>query len=73
MMDPIDASTRLREAIVLNDVCMVKRLLAVTPALLQNPNYEDKSNTSLHLAAKYGHAELAVRPKSHGSSSSDNA
>ena len=53
-------STRLREAIIVDDISLVKRLLAANGALLQSPNYEDKSNTSLHLAAKYGHAELAV-------------
>lgn len=55
-----EVSTRLREAIQLDDVSLVKRVLSDAPEMLQNPNYEDKSNTSLHLAALYGHAEIAV-------------
>jgi uncharacterized protein len=60
LMEKADASTRLREAILVDDISLVKRLLTADPLLLQNPNLEDKSNTSLHLAAKYGHAEIAV-------------
>ena len=51
---------RLREAIQLDDISLVKRLLTNRPDLLQNPNFEDKSNTSLHLAALYGHTEITV-------------
>ena len=61
-MAQADASSRLREAIIANDLSLVKRLLKSNPSLLQNPNFEDKSNTSLHLAALYGHTELAVSP-----------
>ena len=59
-MAQVEASTRLREAIIVNDLPLVKRLLKSTPSLLQNPNFEDKGNTSLHLAALYGHVEVAV-------------
>ena len=59
-MERCETSRRLREAIILNDLSMVKRLLKQKPTLLQNPDFEDKSNTSLHLAAKYGHVEVAV-------------
>ena len=59
-MEKADASPRLREAIVLNDLALVKRLLKQNPTLLQNPDFEDKSNTSLHLAAELGHAAIAV-------------
>ncbi|KAI9726842.1 MAG: hypothetical protein M1834_008598, partial [Cirrosporium novae-zelandiae] len=55
----IDISIRLRRAIVLNDLLLVKRILKHNPAYLQNPDFTDKSNTSLHLAAKYGFVELA--------------
>lgn len=58
-MAQADSSIRLREAIIANDLSLVKRLLKTTPSLLQNPSYEDKSNTSLHLAALYGHKEIA--------------
>ena len=56
-----EPSNRLREAIIVNDLFLVKRLLKSNPSLLQNPNLEDKANTSLHLAAVYGHVEIAVR------------
>lgn len=59
-MERGETSRRLREAIILNDLSMIKRLLKQKPTLLQNPDFEDKSNTSLHLAAKYGHVEVAV-------------
>ena len=59
-MAQAEASTRLREAIIVNDLPLVKRLLKSTPSLLQNPKFEDKGNTSLHLAALYGHVEVAV-------------
>lgn len=59
-MPQAEPSSRLREAITVNDVSLVKRLLKGNAALLQNPSFEDKSNTSLHLAALYGHAEIAV-------------
>jgi ankyrin repeat protein len=53
-------NTRLRRAIVSNDLSLVKRIVHNNPTLLQNPDYEDKSNTSLHLAAKHGHYEIAL-------------
>ena len=59
-MERDETSRRLREAIILNDLSILKRLLTQKPTLLQNPDFEDKSNTSLHLAAKYGHVEVAV-------------
>ncbi|RMZ81847.1 hypothetical protein DV738_g2095, partial [Chaetothyriales sp. CBS 135597] len=58
-MEQAEASTRLREAIVSRDGSLIKRLLDSNPRLLQNPDFADKSNTSLHLAAQYGHAEIA--------------
>lgn len=59
-MEKGEASTRLREAIQLDDISLVKRMLSDSPKLLQNPDFHDKSNTSLHLAALYGHTEIAV-------------
>ncbi|KAF2101762.1 ankyrin [Rhizodiscina lignyota] len=55
----IEVSTRLRRAIVLNDLPLVKRIVRNNPQWLQNPDYDDKSNTSLHLASKEGFAEIA--------------
>lgn len=50
----IDVPRRLRRAILLNDLPLVKRILRNNPTYLRNPDYQDKSNTSLHLAAKCG-------------------
>lgn len=56
------ADLSIRQAILLNDVALVRRLLKHHPHYLQNPDYSDKSNTSLHLAAQYGLIEIAVSP-----------
>ena len=53
-------SLRLRQAILSNDIALVERLLKADPHLLHNPDFNDKSNTSLHLAAQAGHIDLAV-------------
>lgn len=55
----IEVNTRLRRAIVSNDLSLVKRIVHNNPTILQNPDYDDKSNTSLHLAAKHGHFKIA--------------
>lgn len=52
-------STRLRRGIVRNDVLLVRRIVESNPTWTQNPDYDDKSNTSLHLAAKEGHVGIA--------------
>jgi uncharacterized protein len=57
-MSQVDLS--LRQAIVLNDVALVERILKNNPAYLHNPDFSDKSNTSLHLAAQHGLEEIAV-------------
>lgn len=57
-MPRVDLS--LRQAILLNDVALVRRILRRNPSYLHNPDYADKSNTSLHLAAQHGLAEIAV-------------
>ncbi|KAK5939648.1 hypothetical protein PMZ80_008027 [Knufia obscura] len=51
-------SLRLRQAIQSNDIPLVERLLQARPVLLHNPDHTDRANTSLHLAAQAGHAEL---------------
>lgn len=54
-MTELDVSARLRRAILENDVLLVKRILKNNPSHLENPDFEDRSNTSLHLAAIKGH------------------
>ena len=61
LTDPrIDIATRLRRAIYLNDLVLVRRIVKNHPQSTQNPDWEDRSNTSLHLAAKLGFLEIAV-------------
>ncbi|OAG11251.1 ankyrin [Paraphaeosphaeria sporulosa] len=55
----IDVPRRLRRAILLNDLDLVKRIVRNNPVYLQNPDFDDKSNTSLHLAAKHGFTAIA--------------
>ncbi|KAH5848655.1 hypothetical protein HBI92_239770 [Parastagonospora nodorum] len=55
----IDVSRRLRRAILLNDLPLVKRIIQNNPQILRNPDFEDKSNTSLHLAARHGFTQIA--------------
>jgi ankyrin repeat protein len=57
----LDVSIRLRRAITLNDALLVKRIVTQHPAHIRNPDVDDRSNTSLHLAAKLGCIEIAVR------------
>jgi hypothetical protein len=40
---------------------LVKRIIRSNPGILQNPDYKDKSNSSLHLAAQTGSVEIVVR------------
>lgn len=57
----IDPSERLRRAIQLDSLSLVKRILASnaeSQTLLRN--YDEDGNTSLHLAAQLGHADIAV-------------
>lgn len=51
---------RLRRAILQNDVLLVKRIVKNNPSYLRNPDFSDKSNTSLHLAAIKGHIDVVV-------------
>lgn len=54
----IHESRRMRRAILLNDVLLVKRIIRNHPKVIANPDFEDKSNTSLHLAAANGFADI---------------
>ncbi|KAH7118988.1 ankyrin repeat-containing domain protein [Dendryphion nanum] len=55
----IDVERRLRRAILLNDLTLVKRIIRNNPSTLRNPDFDDKSNTSLHIAAKHGFTQIA--------------
>jgi hypothetical protein len=61
----IDVPRRLRRAILLNDVTLVKRIVRNHPEYLRNPDYDDKSNSSLHLAARQGFTTIAVHGHAH--------
>jgi hypothetical protein len=58
MIDPI---TRLRRAIHLNDLSLLKRIVRIHPSTLESRDLTDDGNTPLHLAAKLGVVEIAVR------------
>lgn len=53
-------SIRLRRAITSNNLLLVKRIVKNNPSTIQNPDYADKSNTSLHLAAKQGSIQIVA-------------
>lgn len=55
----IDVPLRLRRAILLNDLPLVQRIIRNNPRYLHNPDWDDKSNTSLHLAARCGFTAIA--------------
>ncbi|PGH28537.1 hypothetical protein GX50_08721 [[Emmonsia] crescens] len=57
-MVDLPVHVRLRSAILWNDVLLVKRIIKNNPRFLENPNFEDKSNTSLHLAAILGNLKI---------------
>lgn len=57
----LSVPVRLRRAILQNDVLLVKRIVKNNPSYLRNPDFSDKSNTSLHLAAIKGHIDVVVR------------
>ncbi|KAI4257567.1 MAG: hypothetical protein LQ352_001632, partial [Teloschistes flavicans] len=56
----VGAPIRIRRAIHLNDLVLVKRIIKNHPEQLQNPDYDDNGNTSLHLAARLGLIDIAV-------------
>ncbi len=64
-MSRVDVPIRLRRAIVQNDPVLFKRILKNNHSYLQNPDFSNKSNTSLHLAAQNGCVEIAVPTLSH--------
>ncbi|KAF1916423.1 ankyrin repeat-containing domain protein [Ampelomyces quisqualis] len=55
----IDVSRRLRRAILLNNLPLVRRIVRNNPSRLRNVDFDDKSNTSLHLAARHGFTQIA--------------
>jgi ankyrin repeat protein len=57
---------RLRQAILMNDVLLVKRIVKNNPGYLENPDFADRGNTSLHLAAVKGHADIVKLLISYG-------
>ncbi|KAF1949295.1 ankyrin [Byssothecium circinans] len=57
----IDVSRRLRRAVLLNDLALVQRIVRNNRAYLRNPNFDDRSNTSLHLSAKHGFTQIATQ------------
>jgi hypothetical protein len=61
----IDVPRRLRRAILLNDLPLVQRIIRNNHDYLRNPDYEDKSSTNLHLAAKHGFTQIAVGRPTH--------
>ena len=56
----MNVSVHLRRAIRLNDLVLLKRIIKNNPKSLQDPDFDDKGNTSLHLAAQLGLLEIAV-------------
>ena len=56
----LSVPVRLRRAILMNDVLLVKRIVKNNPRYLENPDFADRGNTSLHLAAIKGHADIVV-------------
>ncbi|OMP81513.1 Target of rapamycin complex 2 subunit AVO2 [Diplodia seriata] len=56
----INVEIRLRRAIRLNDLVLVRRIVRNNPRVLQNPDFENRSNTSLHLAARDGFTDIAA-------------
>lgn len=56
----IDPSIRLRRAIHLADLLLLKRIIKTHPTLLQNPDFADNGNTSLHLAASLGFYDIVL-------------
>jgi hypothetical protein len=56
----LPVAVRLRRAILRNDALLVNRIIKNNPKFLRNPDFSDKSNTSLHLAAALGYLDVIV-------------
>ncbi|KAI9837810.1 MAG: hypothetical protein M1819_006744 [Sarea resinae] len=56
----IEVPVRLRRAILVKDLLLIKRITTNNPKYLQNPDFADRGNTSLHLAAKHGTVEIVT-------------
>lgn len=59
-MNSENTTLRLRQAIIHNDLALVQRILISNSTLLRNPVYDEKADTSLHLAASLGFIEIVV-------------
>ena len=59
MQPRVEVSVRLRRAVVRNDLALVQRILRTYPDNVHNADHADKSNTSLHVAAREGFYEIA--------------
>lgn len=60
----ISPSVRLRRALELRSLSLVKRIILSNPdapSLIRNHDPDDKGNTSLHIAARMGLVDIAVR------------
>jgi hypothetical protein len=55
----VEVSIRLRRAVVRNDLALVQRILKTYPDSVHDADQSDKSNTSLHVAAREGFHEIA--------------
>lgn len=55
----VDVSIRIRRAIRLKDLTLLKRIIKNNLKSLQNPDFTDNGNTSLHLAAQLGLLDIA--------------
>lgn len=55
----VEVCIRLRRAVVRNDLALVQRILKTYPGNVHDADHADKSNTSLHIAAREGFYEIA--------------
>lgn len=55
----VEVSLRLRRAVVRNDLALVQRILKTYPESVHDADHMDKSNTSLHIAAREGFDDIA--------------
>jgi hypothetical protein len=55
----VEVSIRLRRAVVRNDLALVQRIVKTYPDSVHDADQTDKSNTSLHVAAREGFYEIA--------------
>jgi uncharacterized protein len=56
----IPVPKRLRRAVLQHDLLLVQRVINNHPEYIRNPDWEDYSNTTLHMAAKEGCLDIVV-------------